>query len=140
MTETLNSRHVASARKTLEIEIGALQELEQALINSDLGDAFEEAVNVCAQAKGRIIVTGMGKSGHIARKIAATMVSTGTSALYIHPSEASHGDLGSIGPNDVVFAVTWSGSAFQSPGLMAPFSMWAALMFPRPPASMMGLW
>lgn len=113
MTQTLTTRHVASAKKTLDLEIDGLKELKEALTSTDLGDAFEEAVNVCALGKGRVVVTGMGKSGHIARKIAATLVSTGTSALYIHPSEASHGDLGSIGPDDVVFAVTWSGSTAE---------------------------
>ena len=113
MTQTLTRRHVSSAKKTLDLEIGALKELKQALLESDLGTAFEEAVNVCATAKGRIVITGIGKSGHIARKITATLVSTGTSALYIHPSEASHGDLGSIGRDDVVFAISWSGSTAE---------------------------
>lgn len=113
MTETLIRRHISSALKTLDIEIGGLQGLKQALIHTGLGTAFDEAVNTCATAKGRIVITGIGKSGHIARKIAATLVSTGTPALYIHPSEASHGDLGSIDRDDVVFAITWSGSTFE---------------------------
>ena len=113
MTKTLPSRHLSSAEKTLDIEIKGLAELKQALLTSDLGTAFDQAVEVFAKAKGRIAVTGIGKSGHIARKITATLVSTGTAAFYIHPSEASHGDLGSIGPDDVVFAFTWSGSTSE---------------------------
>lgn len=113
MSETLARRHIASAQKTLDIEIGGLKDLKDALLNANLGTAFEEAVEVFAKAKGRIAVTGIGKSGHIARKVTATLVSTGTAAQYIHPSEASHGDLGSIGPDDVVLAFTWSGSTVE---------------------------
>lgn len=110
MTDTLSLRHVASAEKTLDIEIDGLKALKDALKNSELGPAFEEAVETIAKSKGRLAVTGIGKSGHIARKITATLVSTGTAAHYIHPSEASHGDLGSISRDDVVLAFTWSGA------------------------------
>ncbi|MEM7688725.1 MAG: KpsF/GutQ family sugar-phosphate isomerase [Pseudomonadota bacterium] len=113
MTEAIIRRHVDSAQKTLDIEIGGLKELKNALLSSNLGSAFEEAVDTFAKIKGRIAVTGIGKSGHIARKITATLVSTGTAAQYIHPSEASHGDLGSIGRDDVVLAFTWSGSTAE---------------------------
>ncbi|WP_241761228.1 SIS domain-containing protein [Erythrobacter sp. NAP1] len=101
---------MSSALKTLDIEIGGLKDLKRALSDSGLGNAFERAVDAFNSNKGRIIVTGIGKSGHIARKIAATFVSTGTSALYLHPGEASHGDLGTISRDDVVFAITWSGT------------------------------
>lgn len=101
--------HLSSALKTLEIEMDALKALREALQGPELGCEFERAVEVFASARGRIIVTGMGKSGHVARKIAATLCSTGSSALYLHPGEASHGDLGIISTEDVVFAVTWSG-------------------------------
>ncbi|MEL7320088.1 MAG: KpsF/GutQ family sugar-phosphate isomerase [Pseudomonadota bacterium] len=110
MTDTISLRHVASAEKTLEIEINGLKALKDALKNSDLGPAFKDAVETIAKSKGRLAVTGIGKSGHIARKITATLVSTGTAAQYIHPSEASHGDLGSINRDDVVLAFTWSGA------------------------------
>ena len=110
MTETIAKRHIASAEKTLGIEIDGLEQLKAALRDTDLGPAFEETVDIFAKTKGRIAVTGIGKSGHIARKVAATMVSTGTSAHYIHPTEASHGDLGLIDREDVVLAFTWSGS------------------------------
>lgn len=108
--QTCNSRHVSSALKTLEIECGALKDLECALVETELGNAFERAVEAFVSTKGRIIVTGIGKSGHVARKLAATLVSTGTSALYLHPGEASHGDLGMILADDVVLAITWSGT------------------------------
>ena len=110
MNQTLLTTHVSSALKTLDIEIDGLMDLKRALSDTSLGNAFERAVEAFASTRGRIIVTGIGKSGHIARKVAATFVSTGTSALYLHPGEASHGDLGTISPDDVVFAITWSGT------------------------------
>lgn len=109
MNETRTASHLSSALKTFDIEIGGLKELKQALAETDLGNAFERTVELFASVKGRIIITGIGKSGHVARKIAATLCSTGSSALYLHPGEASHGDLGAISENDVVFAITWSG-------------------------------
>lgn len=77
--------------------------------NSDLSKAFENATSQIENTVGRMIVTGMGKSGHIARKIAATLASTGTPAIYVHPGEASHGDLGMIADDDVVLALSNSG-------------------------------
>ena len=71
--------------------------------------AFAEAVQLIRNAKGRVIVTGLGKSGHIARKVAATLASTGTPAFFVHAAEASHGDLGMITPDDVIVALSWSG-------------------------------
>ncbi|MBX7481996.1 KpsF/GutQ family sugar-phosphate isomerase [Qipengyuania qiaonensis] len=110
INDTAASSHLTSALRTLDIEIGGLEDLKRAFSDTSLGDAFEQAAKVFASVKGRIIVTGIGKSGHIARKIAATFCSTGTSALYLHPGEASHGDLGAISRDDVVFAITWSGT------------------------------
>lgn len=110
INQKIFSHHVSSALKTLKIEMGGLKVLEQALLETSLGDAFAQAVDAFASTKGRLIVTGIGKSGHVARKIVATFVSTGTQALYLHPGEASHGDLGMISPDDVVFAITWSGT------------------------------
>lgn len=107
--EALQTQYVASALKTLDIEMQALETLRAAMQSPGLSDAVDKAVNCLASTRGRVIVTGMGKSGHIAQKIAATMRSTGTSALYLHPGEASHGDLGIIDRNDVVLAITWSG-------------------------------
>jgi arabinose-5-phosphate isomerase len=75
-----------------------------------LGDTFVQAVETIFNAKGRVVCTGMGKSGHVARKIAATLASTGTSAMFVHPAEASHGDLGMIGSDDVILALSKSGA------------------------------
>ena len=84
-----------------------------AAIGNGLGEAFEAAVARIGAARGRVICTGMGKSGHIGRKIAATLASTGTPSLYVHPAEASHGDLGMIQPDDVVLALSWSGETTE---------------------------
>jgi arabinose-5-phosphate isomerase len=79
------------------------------LLGDSLGSEFCKAVDILLAAKGRVIVSGIGKSGHIARKIAATMASTGTPAHFVHPSEASHGDLGEITRNDVLLVLSWRG-------------------------------
>jgi arabinose-5-phosphate isomerase len=100
--------HAASAQRTLAAEIDGLSALAAALRTS-LRAPFAEAVDMLLAAKGRVVVTGMGKSGHIARKVAATLASTGTPAFFLHPAEASHGDLGMISPGDVVLAFSWSG-------------------------------
>lgn len=106
-------RHSVSAIKTLDIEMHALENLKVALQGSELGFAVDKAIQAIAATRGRVIVTGMGKSGHIARKIAATMRSTGTAALFLHPGEASHGDLGVITKQDIVLAITWSGETTE---------------------------
>ena len=103
---------VASALRTIETEREGLACL-MAAIGNGLGAPFAEAVARIGAARGRVICTGMGKSGHVARKIAATMASTGTPALYVHPAEASHGDLGMIQPEDVVLALSWSGETTE---------------------------
>jgi len=103
---------IASAMRTIETEREGLRHLAEALGNG-LGDPFAAAVERIGAARGRVICTGMGKSGHVARKIAATMASTGTPALYVHPAEASHGDLGMIQPDDVVVALSWSGETTE---------------------------
>jgi arabinose-5-phosphate isomerase len=102
------SAAVASALRTLEAEAGGIAAISAAL-QSDLGPAFAAAVDLIREAKGRVIVTGLGKSGHVARKIAATLASTGTPAFFVHAAEASHGDLGMITPDDVIIALSWSG-------------------------------
>ena len=109
----IQTRYSASTLKTLDIELEALGALRIALETSGLRDEVDRAIQVLAGTRGRVIVTGMGKSGHIARKIAATMRSTGTSALFLHPGEASHGDLGVITEQDVVLAITWSGETAE---------------------------
>jgi arabinose-5-phosphate isomerase len=100
---------IESALRTLEMEAGGLSALSAAL-HERLRAPFVAAVELIRNASGRVIVTGMGKSGHVARKIAATFASTGTPAFFVHPGEASHGDLGVISAdNDVVMALSWSG-------------------------------
>jgi arabinose-5-phosphate isomerase len=84
-----------------------------------LGPAFAQAVETLFAAEGRIVCTGMGKSGHVARKIAATLASTGSAAMFVHPSEASHGDLGMIGTGDVVLALSKTGETRELADLIA---------------------
>ena len=100
----LNSSFIKSAIRTIELEKNAIQ----ALINR-IGEEFENACKVILACSGRTVVVGVGKSGHIARKIAATLASTGTPAMYVHAGEANHGDIGMITKNDVVLAVSNSG-------------------------------
>ncbi|MGM4895591.1 KpsF/GutQ family sugar-phosphate isomerase [Tardiphaga sp. 839_C3_N1_4] len=99
---------IDSALRTLEAEASGVTALATAL-QSDLGPAFVAAADLILKAKGRLIITGLGKSGHIGRKIAATFASTGTPAFFVHAAEASHGDLGMITPDDVIMALSWSG-------------------------------
>ncbi len=100
--------HLKSAQKTLRIETEGLEAL-----GASLDGAFSEAVEQLKSVKGRVIVTGMGKSGHIAHKIAATLASTGTPAFFVHPAEASHGDLGMITSDDAVIALSKSGESAE---------------------------
>jgi arabinose-5-phosphate isomerase len=102
-----------SAQRVLRLEAEGLQELAQSL-----NGKFVEALHIIVGMSGHAIVTGMGKSGHIARKIAATLSSTGTPALFIHPAEASHGDLGMIREGDVVVALSNSGETIELGGLL----------------------
>jgi arabinose-5-phosphate isomerase len=103
---------IASALRTLEAEAGGITALATA-IHDGLGLAFTAAVEMISGARGRLIVTGMGKSGHVGHKIAATFASTGTPAFFVHPGEASHGDLGMITPDDVIMALSWSGETSE---------------------------
>lgn len=103
---------IASALRTLAFESGGLAELREAL-SDGLGTAFAEAARMVRDARGRVIVTGMGKSGHVGQKLASTLASTGTPAFFVHPSEASHGDLGMITAEDVVIGLSWSGETAE---------------------------
>lgn len=103
---------IESALRTLETEAGGIAALVTA-INNGLAQPVAAAVDMIRAARGRLIVTGMGKSGHVARKIAATFASTGTPAFFVHPGEASHGDLGMITPDDVIMALSWSGETVE---------------------------
>ena len=107
-------RDIEAARRVLATEIAGLTALAKSLDR-----AFVAAIDALAGAKGRVIVTGMGKSGHIARKIAATLASTGTPALFVHPGEASHGDLGMIAPGDAVIALSNSGDTAELADILA---------------------
>src|SRR5216684_2694552 len=99
---------VASALRTLDAGGSGIAAIAAALAGP-LGLAFAAAVDLIREAKGRVIVTGLGKSGHVARKIAATLASTGTPAFFVHAAEAGHGDLGMITTDDVIVALSWSG-------------------------------
>jgi arabinose-5-phosphate isomerase len=99
---------VRSALRTLEAGASGIAAISTAL-QGPLGAAFTATVELIRQAKGRVIVTGLGKSGHVARKIAATLASTGTPAFFVHAAEAGHGDLGMITTDDVIVALSWSG-------------------------------
>jgi arabinose-5-phosphate isomerase len=101
---------VALAQQTCAIEAQAIQALGERL-GSSLREPFARAVQRLLSVKGRVVVMGMGKSGHIGRKMAATLASTGTPAMFVHPAEASHGDLGMITPSDVVLAISNSGES-----------------------------
>jgi arabinose-5-phosphate isomerase len=105
---------IDSGLRTLAVERAGILALETALAcDSGLGRCFSEAVALLADANGRVIVTGMGKSGHVARKVAATLASTGTPAYFVHPGEASHGDLGIIQSGDTILALSWSGETAE---------------------------
>jgi arabinose-5-phosphate isomerase len=108
----------ASALRTVATERAGLDSLHAALANG-LGEPFAAAVAMIRAASGRVVVSGMGKSGHIGRKIAATLASTGTPAHFVHPAEASHGDLGMIQPEDVVIALSWSGETAELAAIVA---------------------
>ena len=103
---------IRSALRTLETEAAGLSALSVAIADG-LGAPFVAAVEKIRAVPGRVIVTGMGKSGHVGRKIAATLASTGTPAYFVHPGEASHGDLGIITPDDAIIALSWSGETAE---------------------------
>ncbi|MGI4755234.1 MAG: KpsF/GutQ family sugar-phosphate isomerase [Janthinobacterium lividum] len=109
---------IASAIDTVTYAMRGLHQLREA-IAGPLGPSFAKAVATIANAPGRVMVTGVGKSGHIARKIAGTFASTGKPAHFIHPSDASHGDLGMIRAEDVVLALSWSGETGELADIIA---------------------
>jgi arabinose-5-phosphate isomerase len=108
------SRDVLVARRVLRAEIEGLEQLVRTL-----DGGFGRALDLCAAVRGRVIVTGIGKSGHIARKIASTLASTGTPAQFIHAAEASHGDLGMIGVDDAIIALSNSGESDELANILA---------------------
>lgn len=107
---------LSAARRAIDLERQGLVALEEALIVTGeraLGTELLRAIDLLLTAHGRTIITGIGKSGHIARKIAATLASTGQPAMFVHPAEASHGDLGMVQNGDVVLALSWSGESIE---------------------------
>lgn len=113
-----NDGAVESGKRTVEIGQQGLAALGRAF-EGPLGTAFCDAVRVIGELGGRVIVTGVGKSGHIGSKIASTLASTGTPAFFVHPAEANHGDLGMIGRDDVILAMSWSGETAELQGIIA---------------------
>ncbi|WP_186171460.1 SIS domain-containing protein [Vibrio chagasii] len=107
--------YLDSAKLLIKNEIDGILEVEEKLDKS-----FENLVSVIANSKGRVVMCGMGKSGHIAKKIFATLVSTGTPSMYMHPAEAFHGDLGMVLPEDIFFAISNSGETSEVSQLL-PF-------------------
>jgi arabinose-5-phosphate isomerase len=107
-----------SITRTFETEQRGIEAMQAALAGG-LGEAFAQAAALIEQSGGAVVVTGMGKSGLIGRKIAATLASTGTPSHFVHPAEASHGDLGMIGPHDVVLALSWSGETPELANIIA---------------------
>lgn len=122
MTENIlklpDSDAARSAIRTLKAEKSGLADLEKALGNG-LSRPFEETVQRLVGLGGRVVVTGIGKSGHVGAKIAATLASTGTPSFFVHPVEANHGDLGMITSSDAILALSWSGEASELQGIVA---------------------
>ena len=110
--QAAQSEAILSATRTLQLETEGLNALKAALASELIG-SFAEAVQSLRACRGRVIVTGMGKSGHVGLKVAATLSSTGTPAYFVHPSEASHGDLGMITRDDAILAFSWSGETVE---------------------------
>jgi len=111
-------RELEDATRVLEIEARALDRMRERLQNEPQSKAFVEAVNLIAACKGKVIVAGMGKSGLIGRKIAATLSSTGSPSFFLHPAESSHGDLGMVSSDDVVVAISYSGEVPELEALL----------------------
>ncbi|MDX8530458.1 KpsF/GutQ family sugar-phosphate isomerase [Mesorhizobium sp. VK25A] len=109
---------IESALRTVATEQAGVAALAAALTNG-LAEPFAAAIDLIARIDGRVIVTGVGKSGHIGSKIAATLASTGTPAFFVHPAEANHGDLGMIARDDAIIAMSWSGESKELMGIVA---------------------
>ncbi|MER9258731.1 KpsF/GutQ family sugar-phosphate isomerase [Mesorhizobium sp. M0619] len=109
---------IASALRTVATEQAGVAALAAALEN-ELAEPFARAVDMVSRINGRVIVTGVGKSGHIGTKIAASLASTGTPAFFVHPAEANHGDLGMIARDDAIIAMSWSGESKELMGIVA---------------------
>ncbi|SKA12326.1 KpsF/GutQ family sugar-phosphate isomerase [Consotaella salsifontis] len=115
---TFPSSGSSSAIRTVETEMAGLRALAAAL-DGAMAAPFDQVLDLMATVSGRVIVTGVGKSGHVGAKIAATLASTGTTAFFVHSSEANHGDLGMIAKGDVVLALSWSGETAELHGIVS---------------------
>jgi arabinose-5-phosphate isomerase len=121
MTPQQAQQAIQLALDTLDIEAAAVTELRTRLaIEASAAQAFTQAVEIMLATKGRVVIMGMGKSGHVGRKIAATLASTGTAAMFVHPAEASHGDLGMVKPIDSIVAISNSGESEELSAIL-PF-------------------
>src|SRR3954470_23123501 len=109
---------IDSALRTISFGKQGLDALERAM-QSNLGTVFRQVTEMIGEIEGRVIVTGVGKRGHIGSKIAATLASTGTPAFFVHPVEANHGDLGMIARDDAIIAISWSGESKELMGIVA---------------------
>lgn len=116
--DEVDAKSLVSAERTLETEIAGLSALRAAL-KDGLARPFADAVRLIKGIKGRVVVSGIGKSGHIGTKLAASLASTGTPAFFVHASEASHGDLGMVTEDDVVIALSWSGETQELASIVA---------------------
>src|SRR5262245_42904181 len=108
---------IDSALRTLEANAGGVTALAAAM-RAELGRAFVNAIELIRKSSGRVIVTGVGKSGHVGRKISSTLASTGTPSFFVHAGEANHGDLGMITRDDVIVAMSWSGESAELKNLI----------------------
>lgn len=111
-----NSAHIESATRTIDSEISSIEKLKQRI-----DEQFTKACDLILNSHGRVVVMGIGKSGHIANKIAATLASTGTPAFFVHPSEAGHGDFGMITKDDIIIAISNSGATKEVVSLVPLF-------------------
>lgn len=118
VTEDRSQNWIASARRSLDTEANGLAALIEAL-DGELGESFSAAMELLRNASGNVIFSGIGKSGHIARKAAATFASTGTRAMFVHAAEASHGDLGMVSPDDVIIMLSNSGENAELKDIVA---------------------
>ncbi len=112
------NKFLESARQTLHLETEGLRAVFD-MLDTHLSEGFVRAAEIIHASEGRVIVTGMGKSGHIGQKVSATLASTGTPAYFVHPGEASHGDLGMITKKDVILAFSWSGETVELTNIIA---------------------
>ncbi|ODN69814.1 KpsF/GutQ family sugar-phosphate isomerase [Methylobrevis pamukkalensis] len=128
-----------SALRTLDLASRAIDRVRQQIEKGALGRSLRRAVELIAGSSGRLIVVGVGKSGHIGRKLAATFASTGTAAYFVHPTEASHGDLGMIRTEDVILAISWSGETSELANILTyakRFAVPLIAMTSRPASSL----